>query len=57
MEMISFLKNDFLKIFGMYSLLKLGYDNLGFGRYYTFYLLKGIPTIKEKIDEKKKIKG
>lgn len=53
MEIISFLKNDFFKIFGMYSLLKLGYNNLGFGRYYAFYLLKSIPTIKEKIDEKK----
>lgn len=53
MDISRFLKNDFLKIYGLYALLRLGYDNLGFAKYYTFYFLKKVPMIKGEIDEKK----
>ena len=46
-----------MRIVGACTLLKMGYDNLGVGRYYSFYLLKQIPKIKNEIDKKKRIEG
>ena len=54
MDVLGFFKNEFLRIVGACTLLKMGYDNLGVGRYYSFYLLKQIPKIKNEIDKKKK---
>lgn len=49
---LSPIKNNFLKILGLYTLLKIGYDNLGIGKYYTLWMIKSIPIIKGKIQEK-----
>lgn len=44
--------NDFLRLLGLYTLLKMGYNNLGLGKYYAFYLIKSIPFINEKIKQR-----
>ena len=49
---LSPIKNNFLKILGLYTLLKMGYNNLGLGKYYTLWLIKSIPFVKGKIQEK-----
>ena len=54
MNVLGFFKNEFLRIVGACTLLKLGYNNLALGKYYSFYLLKHIPTIKKEIDKRKK---
>ena len=54
MDIVEFFKKNFLNILGTYTLFKFGYDHISLGRYYTFFLLKRIPTIKKKIEEKKK---
>ena len=38
MDVLGFFKNEFLRIVGACTLLKLGYDNLGLGRYYSFFV-------------------
>lgn len=44
--------NQFLRLLGIYALIKMGYNNLGLGKYYTFYLIKSIPFINKKIKER-----